>query len=267
MGNHKNPFEKIYTADFILLFVSSSIPFGWTMSGLPPCIELACACWLVTLAVVLHYFWVSTKKWNKIIRFAIIVLTPILIICLCWNPVKKQYALQHNLMDLTAAETPKSTTDSESPQVLFSGDEKSVSDVTNNYTSPNDLNYHAMNKYQDRKYDDAWSIFYAADLACEKHPDDMVSFLRDRPYYVVCMAKTGHTNDIPKQLELLRKNIRDAIQYPNSPLGVIMVKNGKISPSYWNEMNRVWGDLLPLNRDLWEQYAVPFRESLADVKP
>jgi hypothetical protein len=88
--------KRIYTADFVLLFVSFSIPFGWTMSGFPPSIELACACWAVTLGVLLHCFLVWTSKWNFLIRLAIIAIVPVLVLYFSWEPIKKQHALQHS---------------------------------------------------------------------------------------------------------------------------------------------------------------------------
>src|SRR5271169_5415679 len=89
--------KKIYTADFVLLFVSFSIPFGWTMSGFPPSIELACACWAVTLGVLLHCFWIWTKKWNKFkwTRPTVVLVIVIAAFGFSWNPIIKQYRLQH----------------------------------------------------------------------------------------------------------------------------------------------------------------------------
>jgi len=90
--------SKIYTADFILAFVSLGLQFGWTMSGLPPCIELACACWAIMLGVVLHCFWVSTRSWNRYrwIRWIVLFAFPALILLVSWNPIKNQYLKQHS---------------------------------------------------------------------------------------------------------------------------------------------------------------------------
>ena len=91
-GNHK----KTYTADFLLLLISGGVPFGWQVSGWPPSIEVACVCWGITLLIFLHIVWAWTEKWNTILRLIILILIPTAVLYFAWNPVKKQYILQHN---------------------------------------------------------------------------------------------------------------------------------------------------------------------------
>jgi hypothetical protein len=99
MGTHrnpKNPFEKVYSADFVLLFISFSIPFGWTMSGFAPSIVWASVCWAITILVVMHCLWVWTKKWWTTIRLLIVFAVPATTVSVFWNPVKAQYILERH---------------------------------------------------------------------------------------------------------------------------------------------------------------------------
>ena len=88
--------ERIYTAEFVVLFISLLVPLGWSMSGLPSSIELACLCWSISLVVLLHYFWISTKRWNTGIRYTVMVVIPVLIIYFSWKPIVAQYRIEHS---------------------------------------------------------------------------------------------------------------------------------------------------------------------------
>lgn len=99
----RKPQSNIYTADFILALISLGLQFGWTISGLPPCIELACACWAIMLGVVLHCFWISTRNWKRQrwTRFVVLVAVPILILSVFWKPFKNRYIIQHSPRAIT----------------------------------------------------------------------------------------------------------------------------------------------------------------------
>ena len=97
--------DKFYTAEWIFAIVSTGITFGWSVSGFPSNIILACACWAVTTFVVLHFFWSWSKKWPiQWMRFLITFAAPILILIFSWNPIKNQYHKQHSPPQATATD-------------------------------------------------------------------------------------------------------------------------------------------------------------------
>jgi hypothetical protein len=90
--------NRFYSWEFLLGIISFGIPFGWSVSGFPPCIELACASWGVTLIIILHYFWVwaRNRRWWKLFTWLIIIGVPVLISIFSWKPIAAQYCKQHS---------------------------------------------------------------------------------------------------------------------------------------------------------------------------
>jgi hypothetical protein len=48
--------SRFYTEEWVFALLSLGFTFGWSVSGFPPSIELACVCWGITLVIALHYF-------------------------------------------------------------------------------------------------------------------------------------------------------------------------------------------------------------------
>jgi hypothetical protein len=96
-GDGKDGFpNKFYTAEWIFAVITLGTTFGFSESGFPPNIELACVCWAITLFVALHYFWVLAKGWRYKIRWIVVILVPTLIVYGAWNPVANRYRIQHS---------------------------------------------------------------------------------------------------------------------------------------------------------------------------
>jgi hypothetical protein len=88
--------KSVYTAEFVVLLISLLIPLGWSMSGLPPSIVIACICWAISLAVLLHFFWIHTTKWHPGARWCVALSGPALLVFLSWAPIRQQYHIQHS---------------------------------------------------------------------------------------------------------------------------------------------------------------------------
>jgi hypothetical protein len=104
--------EKFYTGEWLFAILTFGFPFGWDMSGFPSCIELACACWSITLLIALHIIWVSTKKLKtnsllKILRLLIIFLIPVVIVAATRKPIINQYRIQHSPPQETEIDVPR----------------------------------------------------------------------------------------------------------------------------------------------------------------
>jgi hypothetical protein len=87
-----------YKLDFFIAVISFLFPWGWSVSGFPPSIELACGCWALTLAAVLDLFrrWsCNTGKFRKT-RWLIIFIVVILVVAFTWHPIANQYHTQQS---------------------------------------------------------------------------------------------------------------------------------------------------------------------------
>lgn len=86
-----------YRIDLLFAFISFLFPFGWSVSGFPPNIVLACACWGVSLLGALHYFWAWSKFWqHQFLRLIAAIGVPVLIVFFSLSPVENEYRLQHS---------------------------------------------------------------------------------------------------------------------------------------------------------------------------
>jgi hypothetical protein len=86
-----------YKLDFLIALISLLFPFGWSVSGFPPSIILACICWVITLLTFSHFFWnwSCNKGESRITRWGVILGVPVVILIIAWKPVADQYRLQH----------------------------------------------------------------------------------------------------------------------------------------------------------------------------
>lgn len=93
----KDYLNKFYTEEWLFALVSLGFTFGWSVSGFPPSIILACSCWAVTIAVLLHYFWVWSRKANlhRWITVGAIICFSFIILLFSWKPVKERYIAEH----------------------------------------------------------------------------------------------------------------------------------------------------------------------------
>jgi hypothetical protein len=93
-----------YKLDFLIALISFLFPFGWSVSGFPPSIILACACWAITLLALLHFFWAWSKnaRKSKIMRWSVSFVVPTLIVACAWRPVAEQYRIQHATLETVA---------------------------------------------------------------------------------------------------------------------------------------------------------------------
>jgi hypothetical protein len=100
-------FGKFYTEEWLFALVSQGITFGYSMSGFPPSIVLACACWAITLLVALHYVWVwcRRRKVSKGFSIGLLIIIPAAIVFFFGKPIKEQYIAQHSPPRMTPMET------------------------------------------------------------------------------------------------------------------------------------------------------------------
>jgi hypothetical protein len=70
--------------DLYLAMVSLLFPLGWTMSGFPPNIVLACFFWAVTIGLLIHAFWIyeQTARLHWTIKCLVSFAVPTIIIVL-----------------------------------------------------------------------------------------------------------------------------------------------------------------------------------------
>src|SRR3984957_17232957 len=83
--------------NFLIACVSLLFPFGWSVSGFPPNILLACGCWAATLGAILHFFWKwsgSTERFGKL-KWVVVIGLPVAILAFARKPVAHQYHEQH----------------------------------------------------------------------------------------------------------------------------------------------------------------------------
>ena len=80
--------------DLYLALVTFLIPLGWSLSGFHPNIVLACICWLLTLGLLIHAFWI-TGKFAVTIKLVATFVVLAGVILLAWGPVIREYQRQH----------------------------------------------------------------------------------------------------------------------------------------------------------------------------
>lgn len=85
--------------DILLAVILFLVPLGWSVSGFPPNIILACICWGLTLVLVLHVLWIweRTGRWPLWLKVTVTVLVPIVLMAYAWQPVKDEYRKEHPL--------------------------------------------------------------------------------------------------------------------------------------------------------------------------
>ena len=86
-----------YKLDFLVAIISGLFPFGWSVSGFPPSIALACVCWLLSLLAFLHYFWNWCRNTGKCrnMKWPVMLGLPTLILAISWRPVVERYRAEH----------------------------------------------------------------------------------------------------------------------------------------------------------------------------
>jgi hypothetical protein len=84
----------IITRDVFLAVVTLLIPQGWSMSGFPPNIVLACVCWLGAAIFLADALWTyrSLGKWTRATAILVGMVTTISFL---WIPVKVEYTKEH----------------------------------------------------------------------------------------------------------------------------------------------------------------------------
>lgn len=95
---HKLGMAKL---DLYLAAVTFLFPMGWSLSGFPPNIILACICWAITWVLLIHAFWIFEKTANlhAWIKSMIVVFASIVLILLAWRPVAEEYRREHFIID------------------------------------------------------------------------------------------------------------------------------------------------------------------------
>lgn len=91
-----------YKLDFLVALISLLFPFGWSVSGFPPSIILACFCWATTLFTFLHFFWNWSRNTGRarILRWLVVLGLPVFILVIAWRPVVNQYHIQHPVVPM-----------------------------------------------------------------------------------------------------------------------------------------------------------------------
>src|ERR1700722_11545081 len=83
--------------DLYLALISLLFPLGWSMSGFQPDITLACFCWVSSLALLLHAFWIYEKSARLRLSVKLVVMVAVLAIVAVvgWQPVLGEYRREH----------------------------------------------------------------------------------------------------------------------------------------------------------------------------
>jgi hypothetical protein len=50
------------TVDIVVGLLTFLFPLGWSISGFPPNIVIACAIWSITIVLFLHAFWIYEHR-------------------------------------------------------------------------------------------------------------------------------------------------------------------------------------------------------------
>lgn len=87
--------------DLYVALVCFLFPLGWSMSGFPPNIIAACICWAVSLALLLHAFWIYEKAagLSTITKVILTMLVAVILLLLVWSPVSNEYRREHFFVD------------------------------------------------------------------------------------------------------------------------------------------------------------------------
>lgn len=90
----ERPKRVTVTRDIFLALIPFGISQGWSMSGFPPKIILACMCWACTALALFHIVWITVPA-KKPVRGALIVVAVVGLATWMWNPVRAEYAKEH----------------------------------------------------------------------------------------------------------------------------------------------------------------------------
>ena len=87
--------------DLYVAFVCFLFPLGWSMSGFPPNIVLACLCWAASLLLLLHAFWIyeKTAHLSTTTKLIAILAVGAIVLSLAWAPVATEYHREHFVVD------------------------------------------------------------------------------------------------------------------------------------------------------------------------
>ena len=91
------PKSGIIARDVLLALIFFLIPQGWSMSGFPPNIVLACGCWIIAALFLAHALltYPALPKW---LRISVILIIYALAISILWKPAQVEYAKEHQVI-------------------------------------------------------------------------------------------------------------------------------------------------------------------------
>jgi hypothetical protein len=95
--------EKIgmFKLDLYIALITFLFPLGWSLSGFPPNIVLACVCWTISVVLLLRAFWIYERtvaiphNWKTVITCGALLL----VVGLSWSPVRAEYRKEHFTVD------------------------------------------------------------------------------------------------------------------------------------------------------------------------